>query len=189
MAAFPYPAPTGPLGWIHEGLSWLYTNVLWGMVAILLGTFTPLLFGVKPQLPNDATLAVTVLAITICATHIDFPTELRVKHKYQLTWLTRAAVVFIFLGAVIAAFSTANTFGDALKLDRELMLILSAALFVVAVLIGLWLSVLRRLAFERYLLDTIRAAHEGTYAVEIAQAREDLVDQARTATKVDDVKL
>lgn len=192
MAAFPYPkpAPARLREWIGEGFSWIYTNVLWGGAAILLGIFIPVLFGAEATVSNDAILAITVLGITICATQIEFPPELPVRQQSQKLWLTRVAVMSIAGGAVIAAFSAPIPLGNAARPGHELMLKLSIVLCLIAIVTGLWLSVLRTLALGQYLTDIIQQARAGeSYAGDLAAAQQGLIGDAKSATEVDGVKL
>jgi hypothetical protein len=188
--AIPKAAPTSAGQWLNDSLSWLYINVFWGALAILLGTFFPMLSGESPLLPDDSTLAITVLAITLCATQTEFPRELKIREHIQQLWLGRAALIVCVFGAVIAAVSTGSSIIDHLKLDKAFLLNTSLYVFAFAILIGYWAFVLRTKATDDYIVQIIKASREaGGYAEEINDDKRNISEQAKTENEVAGVRL
>lgn len=98
----------GPIESSLRILTWLWKGVFWGFFPILLSAVLPIFWGHGFKVPSDALFALSVLAIAICATQVEFPSEKSTVQPRLREWLPRLTNLIIFLAVAISIASNKN---------------------------------------------------------------------------------
>lgn len=124
-----YPKNTGK--WFKTLLKWLWTNVILGLLAVLVSGILILVTKGAATMPADLALSLVVLAMTLAANGMDALDDGKVVDIQGASqWLRPLFILFLIFGAVLAAVSTPNDLLRKENLDQ-----LAVGLFCVALLV------------------------------------------------------
>jgi hypothetical protein len=160
--------------------SWFYSNVLWGVIPLLITVVVSSVIGFTVDTHGETRVALTVLALSLCGTHFigDVGTssrELKVWH-----WLGRCAFVFIVAGVVMSVLNVLISSKIKIGTLQEKAGVLtgaSALLFFLTLVI----------AFSAYSLK-LRVTSK-SYEATTEEDTKSLIHGSKTASSVDGVKL
>lgn len=112
MATHPFPQhyPGNWGNWIKTFLKWLWTNVILGLLALLISGILILVSKGAATVPSELALSLVVLTMTLAANGMDALEDGRVENRQGVSeWLRPMFILFLIFGAVLAAISTPSS--------------------------------------------------------------------------------
>jgi hypothetical protein len=142
------------LGWLDSilrMLRWCWKGVFWGLFPIVLSSILPIFWGQTAVFPSDGIFALSILAITICATQVEFPPDKPDIQRRLREWLPRLTYLVVVVAIVLSIATNENIKYANFAAPTDSVFPFVVTIFVISVFFGLMSFIINEVIEEKHI--------------------------------------